>query len=217
MNITKMIMRLVFISALLASLLSGFAASSQVNHTISKRWYSQQDDKVVGPWPKTDFKCAPKNEMWRPVRYCYNDVASATSLEPLVKAAIEKWRPAMEQTALDIIPACLKSDGSSPDPCLCSLLEEPVDALVISSVTTGGTRTTMGFDYVNRQHSRRHWMNVQYPLPATARSLDEWALTVAHEFGHAIGLGHEHQRSDRDDYVEFTCDNLYGFNTVSPT
>ncbi|KAF3049680.1 hypothetical protein E8E11_009930 [Didymella keratinophila] len=31
---------------------------------------------------------------------------------------------------------------------------------------------------------------------------------VAHELGHILGLEHEHQRSDRDKYVDFQCDKL---------
>ncbi|KAF1959726.1 hypothetical protein CC80DRAFT_489827 [Byssothecium circinans] len=34
----------------------------------------------------------------------------------------------------------------------------------------------------------------------------------AHELGHVFGLLHEHQRPDRDDYVTFSCDNMYGFD-----
>ena len=31
------------------------------------------------------------------------------------------------------------------------------------------------------------------------------------QFGHAIGLLHEHQRPDADTYIKFNCENLEGY------
>ncbi|KAI9775074.1 MAG: hypothetical protein M1839_001466 [Geoglossum umbratile] len=45
-------------------------------------------------------------------------------------------------------------------------------------------------------------------------SLDTASCDVAtyvHEFGHLLGLIHEHQRPDRDAYVTFQCQNVIGF------
>ncbi|KAF2647673.1 hypothetical protein K491DRAFT_723237 [Lophiostoma macrostomum CBS 122681] len=36
--------------------------------------------------------------------------------------------------------------------------------------------------------------------------------TVAHEFGHVLGMYHEHQRDDRDHYVRYQCEKLEGYD-----
>ncbi|KAI4704963.1 hypothetical protein J4E89_009549 [Alternaria sp. Ai002NY15] len=40
---------------------------------------------------------------------------------------------------------------------------------------------------------------------------DNRDFTVAHELGHIFGLNHEHERSDRDQYIIYNCRNVEGF------
>ncbi|KAL5450418.1 hypothetical protein PMIN06_006555 [Paraphaeosphaeria minitans] len=39
--------------------------------------------------------------------------------------------------------------------------------------------------------------------------------TIAHEIGHILGMTHEHQRWDRDEYVHFLCENIRGMKEVA--
>lgn len=51
-------------------------------------------------------------------------------------------------------------------------------------------------------------------------SLDTWNCNVntyVHEFGHALGLQHEHQRPDRETYMHFNCSALADYNKYGTT
>ncbi|KAJ4345254.1 uncharacterized protein N0V89_011384 [Didymosphaeria variabile] len=64
---------------------------------------------------------------------------------------------------------------------------------------SAGSSTTGYVRAADKEKPNRHWMRV-----ASGATPDD----IAHEFGH--GMIHEHQRWDRDDHVEFRCDNLVG-------
>jgi hypothetical protein len=41
-----------------------------------------------------------------------------------------------------------------------------------------------------------------------------FTITFAHELGHIFGLHHEHQRTDRGQYVHFACENIKGYDAA---
>jgi hypothetical protein len=48
---------------------------------------------------------------------------------------------------------------------------------------------------------------------AAASERGLWRLTTtAHGLGHAFGLLHEHQRPDRNDFVQYNCEMLVGYD-----
>lgn len=57
----------------------------------------------------------------------------------------------------------------------------------------------------------RCWGQVGYKGKMTILSMGdgcEYKYVMTHELGHVIGFYHEHQRSDRDEFVEILWDNI---------
>ncbi|KAH7072074.1 hypothetical protein BKA63DRAFT_568004 [Paraphoma chrysanthemicola] len=80
----------------------------------------------------------------------------------------------------------------------------PGDALVIRRGPHNYGRGSLGY-YKNGEQGR-------HILQQGLGNEDFQILwSMAHELGHVFGLLHEHSRPDRDNYVQFNCINLAGF------
>lgn len=60
----------------------------------------------------------------------------------------------------------------------------------------------------------RHLMHL---VKDKTESFNWHKFDIAHEMGHVLGLVHEHQHSDRDDYVHFDCTKILGYEQFKET
>jgi hypothetical protein len=179
-----------------------------------KRWLGVQPliDEVskgpFGPWPPICTSQA--------VRYCFANTRSQTNLEPIVNQAVAKWAHAFLNSALQIIP-------DNEEALLCTDPSVRADALVISDATRDNDKewnsgpecptdsATTGYDYDSDDRGR-HRLDFCHYDPDDRKGTEAPAVqAMMHELGHAIGLQHEHVRNDRNEFLDFRCENLEGY------
>jgi hypothetical protein len=179
-----------------------------------RRWYGVRPLSKgksmgqYGPWP---LVCDGQS-----VRYCFADARSQKNLENNVNEAVARWAHATIHTSMQIIP-------DNEDSLLCSGPDIRSDALVISDLTKDNDKAwnygpdcptdsaSTGYDYGSQERGR-HRLDFCHLDPQDIKGTSAKAVvSMMHELGHAIGLQHEHQRDDRDKYLKFKCEVLFGY------
>ena len=185
---------------------------------ISVRKFSNADAQHTRhPWPKIEPEKS-SSERW--VRYCFRHQSDSERLYPVLARTIGLWYPAYKYSSMRIMPDpwCDKEDeegqssgrGVRPDfTCVCND-EMDGHALAIFVGEDGKSSCSLGYDY-SKDEKWRHQLSFGHMPAETANdhvAIAVAAMTMAHEFGHAIGLEHEHQRSDARTYLDMSYRNF---------
>lgn len=119
-----------------------------------------------------------------PIVYRYDSVGTRTALKPYVDVALAKWKS---------LAPYLSFEEHDPDPTFAR-------GIVVITANEDGCYSTVAF------------VNVGYDLTRPHINLASGCLgrQPKHEWGHQLGLLHEHKRPDRNTWLTFDC------NAVQP-
>ncbi|PVI00703.1 hypothetical protein DM02DRAFT_707767 [Periconia macrospinosa] len=179
---------------------------------LEKRYISYLGIKTTPgvAWPRHP----PSNRVY--IRYCYATQEVRNEVKCLFDQARDLWGEALggkasEESGHAIMPTEAKDESMRPLLCYEDAAGTvwnrymPADALVISLVPDEiGDRATIG--YYGTSQKGKHTLSI-----SQSRMRKQQVHVIAHEFGHVLGMGHEHQRKDRDEHMLFQCDQLRGF------
>ncbi|KAK4548926.1 hypothetical protein LTR36_008699 [Oleoguttula mirabilis] len=124
--------------------------------------------------------------------------------------------PGIDDDTLRIVDSSTKDPSEPETDWLNYYLREGWD-LEDNAPGDGGSQATIGYQYYSGKAGRHrlffgHW-NTEWAGDEGRRFAV--IATLMHELGHVIGLRHEHQRSDRDQYLDFNCQNLVGYTEAT--
>ncbi|CAG8551812.1 6361_t:CDS:1 [Ambispora gerdemannii] len=140
------------------------------------------------------FHDSPKKWPGAKVVYYYQSLSVKRKVQAYVDEAKMRWKKKNPFLQFEERPVC----------------DEPVAGqLMITSIDCAGCYANLGWS-----SSSELYMNLQQPSGLCGRGC--YSNEATHEFGHALGLYHEHQRPDRDRHQIFHCPNLMDPKCCNP-
>ncbi|KAJ4359963.1 uncharacterized protein N0V89_000522 [Didymosphaeria variabile] len=159
------------------------------------------------------------------VRYCYVDALSKGRLQSNLERAMQVWinalgGPASAATGHNLVFAEIQGQQGQQKFCCTSYTRLPGsqyryvwdpevqhDVLAIHWLNSRDQSTTLGYlpasNPIDDVHNRHHMHLSDIAPPHIYK--------IVHELGHVLGLDHEFQRPDRDQYLIYRCEKVRDF------